>query len=194
MFSVEQVLKFHHDNYKPNRNKEGTPIYLPYLKPRSVRISFNPARISQTIQRTANNTPSIDSNQFIFYGLGDINTISVKPSGYYAAKILPYINHLPVFNKKVFPLHMLPKVFVWESEVRPSTYLQRSSPFSSSDKESISCKAITPACIFPEVLDPHNLTDEQICTSFDKPFVVTIVFKDSYYSVSYTHLTLPTIA
>ena len=122
MFSVEQVLKFHRDNYDPNWNKEGPPIYLPYMKPRSVCVSFNPTRISQTIQRAANDTPYIDSNQFIFYGLGEINTIPEKPLGYYAAKSLPYINQLPVFNEKVFPLHTLPKVFVLESDVRPSTF------------------------------------------------------------------------
>ena len=71
MFSVSKVLKFHRDNYDPNRNKEEPPIYLPYLKPRTVCINFNPTRVSQTIQRATNDIPSIDSNQFIFYGLGD---------------------------------------------------------------------------------------------------------------------------
>ena len=186
MSNLDQVFAFHRNSYDPNHHRTGPPVHQPYLKPRQVRVAYNPSPVSNSIQRVRGIHPNLDTNQYIYYGSGHIHLTHYKETGITDLRTLPFIHHLPPFQVLLFPEHTLPKVLVWESDIRPENYLEKYRPRLDRYWSDFPENSITPGVIEPEILDPYDLNEYNTRLVFTTqyrlaiPFVVTIVFKDPY--------------
>ena len=180
MSDLDQVFAFHRNSYDPNHHQTGPPVHQPYLKPCQVRVSHNPSSVSNSIQQVRGIHPKLDTDQYIFYGSGDIHLTHYKENGITDLHTLPFIHHLPPFEVRFFPEQTLPKVLVWESDIRPVNYLEKYRPSLNRDWLDFPENSITPGAIEPEVLDPYNLSDYNTRLVFTIGFYHRIPFGHSF--------------